>query len=325
MKKLKMPYAITSLAFNSKGDLLAASSYSDKQIDVFSLNTFDKVKSIDLTDCYNPENSILWIENTIVCIDDNAKKISFIDYEKGSIVNEFTHLHARGFESIDYVEIDDKGYILASGKKIHPPTLEKLGLEIDHKNLSNLFLMDLKGNLIDSCSIKGNILKAKFINFRSEKLVFVISRNIEGTFVYLLSDEFDILKEHRLTAFSAINAFIASNKKNTYVALQFKNETNPTLFVKYATNDFSVITKENFINSKYFNSNEGYVNSVFSSDTLSLIETLVKNDDSLLKIVDEESSNLIGEFESYGFMESVAFKEKRIAWSENNYINVVNI
>lgn len=326
MKKLKMPYAITSLAFNSNSDLLAASSYSENKIDIYSIQSDEKIKSIALTNCYNPENSILWIEDTIVCIDDNAKKISFIDYQKGSLVNEFSHLHARGFESIDHIKIEDKDYILASGKKIHPPTIEKLGLSIDHKNLSNLFLIDMKGNLICSGSIKGNILKSKFIDTQFEKnLIIVISRNIEGTFSYLLNLDFDMLKENKLTAFSATNAFIASNLFTVSLALQLKNEINPTLFVKYDATNLEIVSKENFVNSKYFKNKDGYINSVFSSGSLSVIETFIKNENSLLEIIDDESKYTKDEFEVYGFMESVAFGKNLIAWSENNYINLVNI
>jgi len=323
MKQLKMPYAITSLSFNDDSSLLAVSSYSDKKIDIYSISKYEKLKSIELTDSYNPENSILWIDNTIICIDDNAKKISFIDYESGKIINEFNHLHVRGFQSLDSVEFENQTYILATGKKIHPPTIEKLGLDIDYKELSNLFLLDTKGNLIESISIAGNIINAKFINGNAEKLIYIIYRNIEGTFASLFSIYFDQFKVNQLSSNGAMNAFIANTNKYLSIVLQFKKTNYPSMYVKYDSNNLAKVDNEYYETSRYVSNSEGYINSIFGSGSLTLTETLIKNDISELKISNDELE--IIKFKSYGFMESVAFGKNIIAWSENNYINLVNI
>lgn len=93
----KVKYAITSLAFNHNGNLLALSSYSNDEVEVCKIEnkSIKTEKKIKLTAGNNPANSLVWSANFLVCIDAYAKQISKINYENGILESVFTHSHAR--------------------------------------------------------------------------------------------------------------------------------------------------------------------------------------------------------------------------------------
>lgn len=322
----KMSYALTSLAFNPTGNLLAVSSYSSDQIEIYSTQDIVFQKHIKLTNGYNPLNSLIWMKDYIVAIDDEAKKISFIDYQDGQVAHQFSNEHVRGFESIDHIELINKNLILAASKKIHPPTIKKLNIDIDHKDLNNLFIIDIEHNEHQAKAIPGNLLQAKFINHvNSPYAVVAVTRDSFGTKVVFLDSNLNLIKEHEISKKGAVKAFIAISNTDISVVCHLNQKDEKTVYVSFDVIDSKIITLINFIESKFEKKLNSYLNSVFAYKNTKILENYLRNDDSNLKIFDNKTDQIFFDFKSYGFMEAVAFSDNFIALSENNNLKVVKV
>lgn len=322
----KMSHAITSLAFNQKGNLLAVSSYSSDQIEVYSTQDVTFQKNIKLTNGYNPLNSLVWTKDYLISIDDEAKKISFIDYLEGKIIHQFSNEHVRGFESIDHIELSNKNLILAASKKIHPPTIEKLNLDIDHKDLNNLFIIDIENNEHQAKAIPGNLLQAKFINHTDNFYsIIAVTRDSFGTKVILLDSNLNLIKEYEISKISAEKAFIAVSNFDISIVCHLNQKYEKTVYASYDIRDFKLITLISSSETKFETKLNSYLNSVFSYKNKKLLEKYLRNDHSSLEIFDIKSDEIFFNSNSYGFMEAVAFTDNYVALSENNTLKVVKI
>ena len=71
---------ITSMAFHPSSSYLATSSYSGTSIEILRIenNTIFSERKIVLSGENNPINSLIWSNDSIICIDNYAKQISKI-------------------------------------------------------------------------------------------------------------------------------------------------------------------------------------------------------------------------------------------------------
>ena len=101
---------ITSMAFHPSSSYLATSSYSGTSIEILRIenNTILSERKIVLSGENNPINSLIWSNDSIICIDNYAKQISKINSETGEFLSKFSHMHSRGFETIDQIEYENK-------------------------------------------------------------------------------------------------------------------------------------------------------------------------------------------------------------------------
>jgi len=313
---------ITSMAFHQDSSHLATSSYSGTTIEILKIenNTILSERKIALTGENNPINSLIWSNDSIICIDNYAKQISKINSETGEILSKFSHIHSRGFETIDQIEYKNENIYLVSSKKIHPPTIEKLNLEIDHKNLENIFILNNNLEIIKSCSIQGNAIQAKFNPAHNN--ILVVSKYLDGTCLFVLDMSLNIIKKVKLSSQKAISAFIVTNN-DISILLQVSQNGFKTIYSRLNYD----LTKE--IEYKEYKDSykvDQYINSIFGYSSIVITEIFTRNNDkSNLFFYNTNNKKIIGKTESYGFMETVAFNKKYVAWSENNKIKVVKI
>ena len=319
----KVKYAITSLAFNHNGNLLALSSYSNDEIEVCKIenNSIKTEKKIKLTAGNNPANSLVWSANFLVCIDAYAKQISKINYENGILESVFTHSHARVFESIDLMSINDQQYYLIGSKKIHPPTIEKLKIDVSYENLKNIFIINEGLKVFRSCSIPGNVLQAKFDE--DHQKVFVVSTYLDGTSLFVLDTSLNIEHKIILTPKRAISAFIAlGNKVSVLCQVNHKDFKSVFSNINYSFSEVESYIK--FEDLKFTEKNNEYINSIFGYKKILVAEVFNRDiGESFLSFIDTELNEKLKNIQVYGFMESMALNEKFIAWGENNKIRVI--
>ncbi|WP_436899591.1 hypothetical protein [Acinetobacter gyllenbergii] len=312
--------SITSMAFHQESPYLATSSYSGTTIEILKIenNAISSERKITLSGENNPINSLFWSNDSIICIDNYAKQISKINSETGEILSKFTHLHSRGFETIDQIKHDNENIYLVASKKIHPPTIEKLNLDIDHKKLENIFILDSNLALIQSCSLLGNIIQAKFNP--SQNNILVVSKYLDGTTLFILDMSLNIIKKVNISPEKAISAFIAINNEISIV-LQIGQNSFKTIYSRF---DCDLTKKIEYKEYKDSYKVDQYINSIFGYNDMVITEIFTRdNDKSNLIFYNVNSNKIVGKTESYGFMETMAFNEKYIAWSENNKIKVV--
>lgn len=319
----KVKYAITSLAFNHNGNLLALSSYSNDEIEVCKIenNLIKTEKKIKLTAGNNPANSLVWSANFLVCIDAYAKQISKINYETGTIEEVFTHSHARVFESIDLMNIDDQQYYLIGSRKIHPPTIEKMEIDVSYEKLKNIFIINEDLKIFRSCSIPGNVLQVKFDE--DHQKVFVVSTYLDGTSLFVLDTSLNIEYKIILTSRRAISAFIAlSNKVSVLCQVNQKDFKSVFSNINYSFSEVESYIK--FEDLKFTEKNNEYINSIFGYKKILVAEFFNRDiGESFLSFIDTELNEKLKNIQVDGFMESMALNEKFIAWSENNKIRVI--
>lgn len=319
----KVKYAITSLAFNQNNEYLAVSSYSSDVIEICKIenDAIKTEKEIKLKGENNPINSLIWSNNFLICINDNSKQISKIDFQTGSTEAEFTHEHSRGFESIDRLNLINGNKYLVSSKKIHPPTIEKLNINISHKDLENIFILDDDLKLLSSCSVPGNIIQARF--YERDQSIIVISKYLDGTTLYILDMLLNIKNKIKITDGKALSAFIAVNSEIS-VLLQINKDEVRTDFIRLNESLSRIEEHKEFKDSKFSLNNPEYINSVFGYKNILVTEVFTRKDSkSYLKYFDLDQNKLVETYETYGFMEAMAFSEKFTAWAENNKIKVI--
>ncbi|UUS62510.1 MULTISPECIES: hypothetical protein [unclassified Acinetobacter] len=325
----KVEYAITSLAFHETKNILAASSYSTDTVEIFKVenNALKSEKELTLKGGNNPLNSLIFTNNFLVCIDDFSKQISKINYKTNEIVAIFSHEHSRGFESIDCLkDFEDplKNLFVLGSKKIHPPTIKKLGLVAEHQNLENIFLLDNDLVKIKSTSIPGNVIQTKFnVN---KKTILVISKFLNGTTLYVLDFNLNILNKVHLSNRKSLTAFLEISNNSIFIVLQINQDGIKSEFIKLSADNLKIIESHCYEDSKFSANIKEYINSIFCYKSYLITELYCREKDkSELNFYNLLDENLVKKIDTFGFMESMAFNQNLMAWSENNKIKVIEI
>ncbi|UNW08247.1 hypothetical protein MOV98_17395 (plasmid) [Acinetobacter variabilis] len=167
----------------------------------------------------------------------------------------------------------------------------------------------------------GNIIQARF--YESDQSIIVISKYLDGTTLYFLDMSLNIKNKIKITDEKALSAFIAVNSKIS-VLLQINKDEVKTDFIRLNETLSRIEEHKEFKDSKFSLNIPEYINSVFGYKNILVTEVFTcKDSKSYLKYFDLNQNKLVETYETYGFMEAMAFSEKFIAWAENNKIKVI--